>query len=84
MYMFHEPNITNLFAATVTHETGRLVLPINIFMHCIRRVEGGVEYRSRYWLGWTIDRHGKITRSKFPMPKSTLYHLARCNWVVSL
>lgn len=41
MQMFHEPNITNLFAATVTHEKGPLMLPINIFMHCVRRVGKG-------------------------------------------
>lgn len=84
MQLFHEPNITNLFAATVTHEKGPLVFPINIFMHCVRRVERGVEYRSRYWLGWVMDRHGKIVRSKLPVPKSTMFHLARCNCIHSL
>ncbi len=84
MQLFHEPNITNLFAATVTHEKGFFVLPINIFMHCVRRVGRGVEYRSRYWLGWTMDRHGKMVRSKFPIPKSTMVHLARCNCIHSL
>jgi hypothetical protein len=82
--LFHEPNTTNLFAATVTHEQGPLVFPINIFMHCVRRVERGVEYRSRYWLGWVMDRHGKIVRSKFPIPKSIMVDLARCNCIHSL
>lgn len=84
MSSFHEPNIARLYTATVTHEIGPISFPINIFMHCIRQTEGGVEYRSRYWLGWTIDNHGRIIRSKWPTPRNTMYHLARCNCLHSL
>jgi hypothetical protein len=50
---YKEPNISSLYAATVTKELGLIKISINIFMHCARRVEEGVEYRSRYWFGWT-------------------------------
>ena len=59
-------------------------VPINVFFHAIREVSGGVEYRSRYWLKYTInDRNPK--KSNWPFPtKSLLLHMARCNCIHSL
>lgn len=84
MEKFKEPNISSLFTATVTKEMGPVKFPINIFMHCVRKVEGGVEYRSRYWLGWEIDKYGHIRHSKIKIPKETMLAMARSNCIHSL
>ena len=58
--------------------------PINIFFHAIREVDGGIEYRSRYWLKYTV-KDGKPCKSGSPFPtKSQLYYMARCNCIHSL
>jgi len=58
--------------------------PINIFFHAIREVDGGIEYRSRYWLNYTI-KNGKPYKSKMPLPtRKMTYHMARCNCLHSL
>lgn len=58
--------------------------PINIFFHAVREVEGGVEYRSRYWLNYTL-KNGKIRKSSLPLPNRKMtYHMARCNCLHSL
>jgi len=81
---FTEPNISRCYAATVTAKQGPARIPINIFMHAVRQVDGGVEYRSRYWLGRTIDARGRIVKSRVRLPRSTVYSMARCNCIHSL
>ena len=70
--------------AAATVRNIRPPMPINIFFHAIREVEGGVEYRSRYWLTYTMDRKGNIVRSGYPLPKSILLAMARNNCIHSL
>ena len=56
--------------------------PFNVFFHAIREVEGGVEYRSRYWLGYTM-KNGDPVRVKRPLPFK-VSDLARNNCLHSL
>ena len=59
-------------------------MPINIFFHAIREVEGGIEYRSRYWLKYTV-KDGKACKGSSPLPtKDQIYYMARCNCIHSL
>lgn len=80
--LFRSGSMSTFAAATVRNI--RPPMPINIFFHAIREVEGGVEYRSRYWLTYTMDRKGNIVRSGYPLPKSILLAMARNNCIHSL
>jgi phloretin hydrolase len=75
-------SISTFAAATVTHVFPRM--PINIIFHTVREVPGGVEYRSRYWLTYTMNRKGNIVQSKWPRPKSLVLAMARNNCIHSL
>lgn len=51
------------------------------FSHCVRKIPGGIEYRSHYWQGYNIDESGKpkavaIPPEGFPMEvmRSCAYH----------
>jgi phloretin hydrolase len=63
--MFTGPGISRAYCATVAADM--LKTPINVFFHAVREVDGGVEYRSRYWLGHTM-KNDVPTRVKRPMP----------------
>lgn len=68
--------------ATCTNMSPRM--PINVFFHAIREVPGGIEYRSRYWLKYTLD-NDTVKKSGLPIPgKGLIYHMARNNCVHSL
>ncbi len=84
MSKFIEPNISNLFTATVTREIGKISIPINVFMHCVRKIDGGIEYRSRYWLGWTLNKQGEFVKPGLPFPSKLMENMARCNCIHSL
>ncbi len=84
MRQFHAPNISALYAATVSKKIGPLTIPINVFMHCVREVEGGVEYRSRYWVGCRVNKDGDIVKSNIPFPKAFIENMARNNCIHSL
>lgn len=58
-------------------------IPINIFFHSVREVEGGIEFRSRYWVNMT-SKNGKIQKSNLPIPKSLVLAVARNNCIHSL
>lgn len=73
-----------IHTATVSRKLGFTAVPINIFTHAVRVVEGGVEYRSRYWLGWTVNKKGEIVKSKIPFPKKFMESMARNNCIHSL
>ena len=50
-------NVDVLVSATVTDpETGHGMVT---FSHCVRKIPGGVEYRSHYWQGMGFDESGK-------------------------
>ena len=67
---------------TVTNVKPRAA--VNILFHAIREVPGGVEYRSRYWLKYTL-KNNKPVKSSFPLPdRDQLYYMARCNCIHSL
>ncbi len=57
--------------------------PINVFFHTIREVEGGIEYRSRYWLQKTV-KNSKVVTAHAPFPKSMLEPMIRNNCIHSL
>jgi phloretin hydrolase len=80
---FKEPNISIAVAANCLVD--RQSLPINVFFHAIRRVNGGVEYRSRYWLGYSM-KNGvpAIKKINRLMPKWMMMHMARNNCIHSL
>lgn len=65
MSAFSGPGISRAYCATVVADF--LNTPINVFFHAVREVDGGVEYRSRYWLGYTME-NGVPRRSRRPMP----------------
>lgn len=81
---FEDTNVSNLFAAAVTREIGSFSIPINVFMHFVRKVDGGVEYRSRYWLGWTINKQGELKKSIFPFSRKFMLSITRNNCIHSL
>ena len=80
MNMFKEPGISRAYCANVVIDA--LNIPFNVFFHAVREVEGGVEYRSRYWIGYTM-RSGRPVRKRFPMPWKMM-DLARNNCLHSL
>lgn len=80
MRLFKEPNVSRAYCADVT--LSLLNTPFCVFLHAVRIVEGGVEYRSRYWIGYTM-RDGKPKRVKRPMPFKMM-DLARNNCLHSL
>jgi phloretin hydrolase len=79
MKMFKEPGISRAYCANVI-----LIpmdnLPFNVFFHAVREVEGGLEYRSRYWIGYTMKADGPA-RVDLPLP---LMEAARSNCLHSL
>jgi len=80
MSMFKEPEISRAYCANVIINAVRI--PFNAFFHAVRKVEGGVEYRSRYWIGYTM-KAGRPTRVKVPLPFKMM-DLARNNCLHSL
>lgn len=58
-------------------------LPINVFFHAIREVEGGMEFRSRYWMS-NVVRDGKAQKSRLKVPEATVLNGARSNCIHSL
>ncbi len=67
--------------ATCTNRRPRL--PINVFFHSVRQVEGGIEFRSRYWIKFMI-KNNKIAKSNIPYPKKVVSAMARNNCIHSL
>jgi hypothetical protein len=80
MEMFKEPGISRAYCANVI--LNLMNIPFNAFFHAIREVEGGIEYRSRYWIGHTMKSDGPA-RVKRPMPYKMM-DLARNNCLHSL
>jgi hypothetical protein len=80
MDMFKEPNISRAYCANVI--LNLMKIRFNTFFHAIREVDGGVEYRSRYWVGYTM-KAGDPVRSKIP-PVFKMIDLARNNCLHSL
>ncbi|MBC7253215.1 MAG: hypothetical protein H5T72_04515 [Actinobacteria bacterium] len=80
MELLREPAVSRAYCADVTLSLMRT--PFCVFLHAVRALEGGVEYRSRYWIGYTM-RGGKPVRVKRPMPFKMM-DLARNNCLHSL
>ncbi len=81
--LFHEPGISRAYCANVSLSPVRAVdIPVTVFFHAVRRVEGGVEYRSRYWSGYAV-RDGEPVRVKLP-PFIDVRELARGTCLHSL
>jgi hypothetical protein len=82
MGMFKEPGISRAYCANVIIDY-LVDIPFNVFFHAVREVDGGVEYRSRYWVGHTMKAGGHAMRVKTPMPFKMM-DLARNNCLHSL
>ena len=56
---------------------GQVPLPI-VICHLIREMPGGIEYRSRFWLGYQSGYHGMKLKLRpgVIVPESTIQHLA--------
>ena len=80
MGMFKEPEISRAYCANVIVDA--LNIPFNAFFHAVREVEGGIEYRSRYWVGHTMKANGSV-RVKMPLPFKMI-DLVRNNCLHSL
>jgi hypothetical protein len=80
MAMFKEPNISRAYCGNVTIDL--VGLPFNTLFHAVRQVKGSVEYRSRYWIGYTM-KAGSPVRVKAPLP-FRMVDLARNNCLHSL
>ena len=53
------PNADAIISAVVTDpKTGHGMVT---FSHCIRKIPGGIEYRSHYWQGMGFDENEKET-----------------------
>lgn len=65
MDLFVEPNISRAYAANVIDND--INLGVNVFFHAIRTVNGVLEYRSRYWIGYTM-KNGKPEKSGLNPP----------------
>ena len=74
-------NVDALINACVSDpETGiRLIT----FSHCIRKIPGGIEYRSHYWQGYSIDENGKAYAASIP-PGGFPMEVMRANALHSL
>jgi len=81
LYKFKEPNISRAYCANVMVDANNL--SINVFFHAVRKVGDGVEYRSRYWLGYHM-KNGVPKRKNRLMPKRVMMHMARNNCIHSL
>lgn len=81
MGMFKEPEISRAYCANVTIDAIRV--PFNAFFHAVREVEGGVEFRSHYWIWQTIKKGGRPVKVKLPSLHKMM-DLARNNCLHSL
>ena len=80
MEMFTEPGISRAYCANVI--LSLLRTPFNTFFHAIREADDGVEYRSRYWIGYTMKK-GAPAKVRRPIPFKMM-DLARNNCLHSL
>lgn len=79
--MIEKSSLAAYQIATCQTKTPRF--PINLFFHAVREVEGGIEFRSHYWLLKTV-KDGKAQRSSWKVPKKKLIDTARSNCIHSL
>jgi phloretin hydrolase len=63
MGMFKEPEISRAICINVA--TDIVKTPLSTAMHAVREVDGGVEYRSRYWLGYTMKNGTPVRVKRF-------------------
>lgn len=79
--MIDQSSLATFQIATCTNLVPRI--PVNLFFHAIRKVDGGIEFRSRYWLKYTV-KNGAFVQNKTPLPKSLILSLSRNNCIHSL
>lgn len=80
MDLYEASDMARAYCANVTMSL--LNTPFNVFFHAVREVDGGVEYRSRYWIGYTM-KGGVPVRIKRPL-LFKMADLARNNCLHSL
>ncbi len=81
-----QQQIDNSPISTYQIATCKSVFPpmdINVFFHSVREIEGGIEFRSRYWMKHTV-KNGKVCRGSTPLPKGQILKAARNNCIHSL
>ena len=65
MSRFKEPNTLGAVSANLSISETKT--PKVTFSHFVRAIEGGIEVRSRFWLGWRIqDKKPTIVDNKIP------------------
>lgn len=74
----------HVFLANVTKQIGSFEMPITTFIHVAREVEGGVEFRSRYFTRIYIDKNNKFKKAKLKMPETVIINIAKNNCLHSL
>lgn len=80
MTLFNEPYISRAYCANCV--INAMNVPFNVFFHAIRKVDGGVEFRSRYWI-WKTRKKGRMQDVRFPKIHK-MVDLARNNCLHSL
>lgn len=75
---------TRAFIANATKKVGFYDLPITTFVHVAREVEGGVEFRSRYFTRTYFDKNGTLKKCKARIPEFIVSNIARNNCLHSL
>lgn len=66
MARFKVPNTLGAVSANLSISETKT--PMVAFTHFVRAIEDGVEYRSRFWLGWQIeDKKPRIVDNKIPL-----------------
>ncbi len=75
---------THVYVANVTRKIGFYELPITTFIHVAREVDGGVEFRSRYYPRVYINKRHEFKKCKLKLPNSLVETLARNNCLHSL
>ena len=75
MGRFKEPNTLGAISANLSISETKT--PMVTFTHIARPIKGGIELRSRFWLGWQIsDKEPVIVETNIPMElvKGLAYH----------
>lgn len=75
---------TRVYVANVTKKIGFYELLITTFVHVAREVEGGVEYRSRYYPRVYINKKNQFKKCKIKFPQSLITNWAKNNCMHSL
>lgn len=75
---------TRMYVAAAFKQIGFYKLPVATFIHTAREVEGGIEFRSRYYPRVYITKKGQFKKCKLRMPEIIVASISRNNCLHSL